>query len=74
MFSLICAWTNGCTNNRDASDLRRHSTHYDVSVLKTKQKYKPRACCMGCNFFIIELTLCGLVTPYGDIELGQHWL
>ena len=21
-----------------------------------------------------ELTHCGLVTPYGDIGLGQHWL
>ena len=24
MFSLICAWTRGGTNNRDADDLRRH--------------------------------------------------
>ena len=24
MFSLICAWTNGWANNRDAGDLRRH--------------------------------------------------
>ena len=21
-----------------------------------------------------ELTHCGLVMPYGDMELGQHWL
>ena len=21
-----------------------------------------------------ELTHCGLVTPYGDIDLGQYWL
>ena len=21
-----------------------------------------------------QLTHCGLVTPYGDIDLGQHWL
>ena len=21
-----------------------------------------------------KLTHCGLVTPYGDMELGQHWL
>ena len=32
-FSLICAWTHGCANNRDAGDLRRHSAHYDVSVM-----------------------------------------
>ena len=24
MFSLICVWTNGWVNNRDAGDLRRH--------------------------------------------------
>ena len=33
MFSLICAWTNVWANNRDASDLRRHRGHYDVTVL-----------------------------------------
>ena len=27
MFSLICAWTNGWANSRDASDLRRHRAH-----------------------------------------------
>ena len=24
--------------------------------------------------FIVSLTHCGLVTPYGDTDLGQHWL
>ena len=33
MFSLICAWINSWVNNREAGDLRRHSTHYDVSVM-----------------------------------------
>ena len=33
MFSLICAWINGWTNNRDAGDLRRHRAHYDVTVM-----------------------------------------
>ena len=31
MFSLI--WTNGWVNNREAGDLRRHRTHYDVIVM-----------------------------------------
>ena len=31
MFSLICAWTNGWVNNRDADDLRRHC-HVTVMV------------------------------------------
>ena len=33
MFSLICAWINGCVNNREAGDLRRHRAHYDVTVM-----------------------------------------
>ena len=33
MFSLICSWINGWVNNREAGDLRRYSTHYDVIVM-----------------------------------------
>ena len=32
MFSLMCAWTNGWLNNRDAGDWRLCRTHYDVTV------------------------------------------
>ena len=34
MFPLICAWINDWVNNREAGDLRRHHTHYDVTVMK----------------------------------------
>ena len=33
MFSLMFAWINGCVNNREAGDLRRHRAHYDVIVI-----------------------------------------
>ena len=33
MFSLICAWTKGWVNNRNAGDLRRHRAHHDVTVM-----------------------------------------
>ena len=33
IFSLICVWTNGWVNNRDAGDLRRRCAHYDVTVM-----------------------------------------
>ena len=33
MFSLICTWMNGWVNNREAGDLRRHRSHYDVKVI-----------------------------------------
>ena len=32
-FSLMCAWINGLANNRDAGHLRRHSAHFDVTVM-----------------------------------------
>ena len=37
MFSLLCAWTNGWANNRDAGDMRakHHRAHYDVTVMNT---------------------------------------
>ena len=34
---------------------------YQLCTDKPRKKYR-------------DLTNCGLVTPYGDIELGQHWL
>ena len=33
IYSLICAWSYGWVNNRYACNLRRHRTHYDVSVM-----------------------------------------
>ena len=33
MFSVIIGRTNGCVNNRDAGDLRRHRAYYDVTVM-----------------------------------------
>ena len=34
MLSVICAWINGCVNNREAGDSRRNRAHYDVTVMK----------------------------------------
>ena len=33
MFSLICVWITGWINNREAGDLRRYCSHYDVTVM-----------------------------------------
>ena len=33
VFSLICAWTNGSANNRDAGDLSHPHVHYNVTVI-----------------------------------------
>ena len=37
MFSLIYAWRNGWVNDWDTGDLRRHRTHYDVTVMNSKR-------------------------------------
>ena len=50
VFSLICAWTDGWANNRDACDLRRHRAHYDVTVTYL---WFPQYCCC---FVFNELT------------------
>ena len=34
---LIFAWINAWVNNREAGDLRRHRTHYDVTVIMKKR-------------------------------------
>ena len=31
-------------------------------------------CVLSLSCPIIFVTHCGLVTPYNDIDLGQHWL
>ena len=41
LISLICAWTNGWANNRDASDLKHHHADYDVIVMNRPM---PSAC------------------------------
>ena len=33
IYPLICAWTKGWVNNRDAGDLKLHRDHYDVTVM-----------------------------------------
>ena len=38
MLSLICVWINGWVYNREAGDLWRHRTHYDVRVMKTGER------------------------------------
>ena len=39
MCSLICAWINAWINNCRAGDLRRHHTHYDVTVMPCLKVY-----------------------------------
>ena len=56
MFSLICTQINGWVNNRGAGDLRRHRTHYDVTVMFVdyihtcmRHKYNPWGNDVSCT-------------------------
>ena len=55
MFSLICIWTNGWANNRDAGDLRCHCAHYDVTVMLTASIHCSFSTCDTCNYSEIYL-------------------
>ena len=61
MFSLICAWTNGWVNNRDASDLRRHRAHYDVTVMCEIRIW-------STFYFCQHYVVCSIVTERDRIE------
>ena len=51
MLSLICTWTNGWVNNRDAGDFRRHRTHYDVILMKKGvSNHRRMQCLPNCWF------------------------
>ena len=42
MLSLICAWINGCVNNREAGDSRHHRAYYDVTVMSAAIAYEKK--------------------------------
>ena len=75
MFSLICTWTNGWVNNRDASDLRRHRAHNEVTVMKCHL----RLCSCGDAFIRYYLShmvyLCRIESLCGRIwkHFARHW-
>ena len=52
MFSLICAWINAWVNNREAGDLRRYPSPYDVTIMCERHAECPM--CMG---FMEEIAL-----------------
>ena len=71
VFSLICAWIIGWVNNREAGDLRRHRTDYDVTVMrlltaplpwnvsKSFARWYPNACVsLGIDIYICICCVC----------------
>ena len=54
MFSLLCAWINACSNNRDPGDLRRHRAQYDVIEM----------CVVNFGFWmtVFHVTVCSTIS------------
>ena len=58
MFTLICARINGWVNNREAGDLRRYRTHYDVIVMRKRPENALSRGLLTCKLVIdIRLVL-----------------
>ena len=86
MFSLICVWTNGWANIRDAGDLRRHRAHYDSDkwlwsdiswdVLTYSQKAS-----FGIFFVLAPISrwtntwvIWGIISPMYCVKLWHAWV
>ena len=73
MFSLNWAWINSWVNNREAGDLRPHHANYDVTVMRKGIEKRNNISLRKCSP-VQGSTHCGLVIPFGDKDLVQHWL
>ena len=66
MFNLICVWIKGWVNNREAGDLRRYRTHYDVTVIEMKRKWNDKWIHNGMmqeiNLLEIYTTNCNMIS------------
>ena len=81
MFSLICDRINIWINNREAGDLRRKRSHYDVIIMYTMATWHGNVFYMfviqnNHVWFGIDGThqltyLCDVIAPYTDFEKSQ---
>ena len=73
MFSLICAWINVWVNNREASDLRRHLSHYDVTVMLYQHLYCTHDINAALNAFMSEVVWITFTMNLMPWPLQQLW-
>ena len=75
MCSLICNWTNGWVNNREAGDLRRHRAHYDVILMDGLVGNSLRPKQNGCNLRMIfrAMNVCMLFIKILVCCRGLNW-
>ena len=63
-----------CTLFKMAGTTSDVSQYYTVPVFRTDCTHACSTLFSDPPTHTIPLTHCGLETPYGDIDLGQHWL
>ena len=73
VFYLICAWTNGWANNRDAGNLRRHRAHYDVIVMTSYAVHGLEKLCTVTKQYPISRTQ-DLHKLYTHIYAPVNWV
>ena len=66
MFSLNCAWINGRVDSREAGDLRRHCSHYDVIVMIINRPAKLQSRCTYWSLAVAPYLLNGLSNVLKD--------
>ena len=57
MFPLICTWINGWAKHRQVGNLRRHSAHYDVTVMNHLSAALVSIIMLFCFYHLLEGTL-----------------
>ena len=70
MLSLVCTWTNGWENNRDACDLTRHRAHHDVIVMGLK--LHPRDgnwCILGSDNDLMHTRHQAFLYTHGELSI-----
>ena len=67
MVSLICAWTNGWVNNRDACDLGHHYAHYEVIVMD-------RIRCCWSQSILVQSMACSVIASFPEPIMDYIWV
>ena len=73
MFSLICAWINDWVNNNEAGDLRRHRTHYDVTVMTHGTEWRHDMETFWSEIWNVSLCCCFEQTVEQAIDMSVIW-
>ena len=68
ILSVICARTNDWANNRDACDLKRHRTHYDITVkweeVADSKDGRPSNCYRETKHWTVCIKRCRVLALY----------